>query len=768
MAPNFRTATQTRRSNRTGYVEHDDFEGLPVRQWRQEWTKIAPPPAVETVQKNDIWDVELLHGMPKDSNLLPQHTQELLRAARSGRLYKRPAPADEDDGEPENTAVEKQEKKDGEEDSAEKGFQIKVWKQIPRTAEGATISHLAKRRKNTVTLSSSLPAVAASGPTVTKATVRRVDAAGNPYTQEVTLSEGVAVDGEIISTTVVPAPSGVSTGIEPAAAATPVRRRPPPPKRKSKGPGRGRKKKLQLPLAPGAAAGAGLAAGGVAADGSTLEGVKQEGVDGEVKDSEMADDDDGEEGDEGDDDEDDDDEEGDNQEGDETPAVEEKQPGQPETKATDGSVQGELAPMPMDIPASEDQSLSTAAPALSSMPTTSIADPTPKEGSPLKEALSAQSPSLGQLGSNGNEPRPTTNSEDAVPGVVESVEPQQPAAPAENPQASEPIATTTSETILEQSVDKEMTDVPQEPTEGEPEPSGQPEAPHPDAMMIDTDEKQGDATTATLPEPPSSTLKVEELTEPKDEKADISPVDIIAEAAVESKGPEPVPTPAIGGVSTASPEIPDISSAVAAVEAKDIKTEDEAPTTSTPVLADTAATPLPVDEQAAASSAEATADAVKSAPGTEPQTPDLYSGLEAALGSDSVSASAAIESTVENTTDTGAPSGSPIMEQDSAQDKAATPTLPLAALPALTPPVNEPSASEAVTAPDSAPVDDSAPAPAAAAATTADGVTKVEDGPGAADAVDTADASAAGGENAPAPEAADSAPEGNEKSENDE
>lgn len=217
--------------------------GLPVRQWRQVWVTITPPPPPELARKNDIWGAELPHGMPKDSHLLPNHTQELLRAARSGRLYKRPAPAEEEEVEAEPAVPEKPEKK--EEDISTKGFQIKIWKQVARNAEGSTISHLAKRRKGTVTLSSDLPAGAAPGPTITKATVRRIDAAGNPYTQEVTLNEGQPVDGEIISTTVVAVPVP-SISID--APTTPARRRPPPPKRKPKGPGRGRRKKLPLPL----------------------------------------------------------------------------------------------------------------------------------------------------------------------------------------------------------------------------------------------------------------------------------------------------------------------------------------------------------------------------------------------------------------------------------------------------------------------------------------------------------------------------------------
>ncbi|ORY55655.1 uncharacterized protein BCR38DRAFT_123028 [Pseudomassariella vexata] len=317
MAPYIRPNTQTRRGARGAYVEHDDFEGLPVRQWRQEWVSVVPPPPPDTTQKNDVWAIELPHGMPKDSQLLPTHTQELLRAARSGRLYKRPAPVEEEEAEA-DAAPEKPEKK--EEDPATKGFMVKVWKQIPRNAEGPTISHLAKRRKTTVTLSSDLPAGQTSGPTVTKATVRRVDAAGNPYTQEVTLTEGQPVDGEIISTTIVPAPNAAGHG-DGSSSATPVKRRPPPPKRKPKGPGRGRKKKLPLPEnathPEPSASGVRVSLSLVKPESTNVDGIKQDGDNGDNKnqDTEMADGDDNDEGDddEGEDGEDgsDDDEEGD-------------------------------------------------------------------------------------------------------------------------------------------------------------------------------------------------------------------------------------------------------------------------------------------------------------------------------------------------------------------------------------------------------------------------------------------------------------------------
>ncbi|KAL7621243.1 hypothetical protein AAE478_008560 [Parahypoxylon ruwenzoriense] len=312
MAPNFRQNTQTRRGNRSGYVEHDDFEGLPVRQWRQEWVSIAPPPPSDTTQKNDIWAIELPHGMPKDSHLLPAHTQELLRAARSGRLYKRPPPAEEEEVDADAALAEKPEKK--EEDPSTQGFQVRVWKQVPRNAEGPTVSHLAKRRKGVITLSSNPPAGASSGPTIMKATVRRIDAAGNPYTQEITLNEGQPVDGEIISTTVVPASISAPNG-DGSTAATPVRRRPPPPKRKPKGPGRGRKKKLPLPTTTRLEAlstGVGIPSDGTKPSGPELNDNKP-GDQSESKnqDSEMPDDD------EGDDGEDDGDEGEDGDEGDE-------------------------------------------------------------------------------------------------------------------------------------------------------------------------------------------------------------------------------------------------------------------------------------------------------------------------------------------------------------------------------------------------------------------------------------------------------------------
>jgi hypothetical protein len=166
-------------------------------------------------------------------------------------LYKRPAPTEDDEAD--NDALpEKTDKK--EDDASTKGFSMKVWKQIPRNSEATASSHLAKRRKNTVTIASRTVEDRPQGPTVTRATVRRVDAAGNAYTEEVTLGDGQQVVGEIISTRVEPAPGPRGEVAVPPAPA--IRKRPLPPKRKPKGgPGRGKKRvKFPAPDAPQPAA----------------------------------------------------------------------------------------------------------------------------------------------------------------------------------------------------------------------------------------------------------------------------------------------------------------------------------------------------------------------------------------------------------------------------------------------------------------------------------------------------------------------------------
>lgn len=181
--------------------------------------------------------------MPKGSELLPPHSLALLRAARSGALYKRAPPPDDEDGDAEGLPGDKAEKKVS---GFNEGFQVPVWKQVARNAEGPTVSHLAKRHKGTITLPSKMLATQITGPMVTKATVKRIDAAGNPYTQEVILTDGQQVDGEIISTSVVAAPE--QAGPSSSSAATPGRRKPPHAQKKKGRRGRGGRGRGRLPL----------------------------------------------------------------------------------------------------------------------------------------------------------------------------------------------------------------------------------------------------------------------------------------------------------------------------------------------------------------------------------------------------------------------------------------------------------------------------------------------------------------------------------------
>lgn len=210
-----------------------------------------PPAAQETTSQNDIWAVELPHGMPKDSHLLPQHSQDLLRAARSGKIFKRPAPVEEEEADVEAVLGDKSEKK--EDDPKDKGYTVKVWKSVPRHLEGPDVEYLAKRRKGLITVAPK----AAAGPTLTKATVKRIDAAGNEYVQDIIVPQGQKVEGDVISQTTIPDPS--ANAQEGLLVPTPHKRKGPP-KRKLKGPGRGRKKKPipptsapQVPKADGVA-----------------------------------------------------------------------------------------------------------------------------------------------------------------------------------------------------------------------------------------------------------------------------------------------------------------------------------------------------------------------------------------------------------------------------------------------------------------------------------------------------------------------------------
>jgi hypothetical protein len=206
---------------------------------------VAPPPPSQDnpASQNDVWAVELPYGMPKDSHLLPQHSQDLLRAARSGKIYKRPAPVEEEEVDADAILGDKPEKK--EEDPRNSGFTAKAWKLIPRHLEGPDVEYLAKRRKGVVTVAQKSASTAA--PVLTRATVKRMDAAGNEYVQDVVVAQGQPVDGEVISQRIIQDPSTATLGSVSFAPQIPSKRKVPPPRKKSKGTGKGKKKKPMPP-----------------------------------------------------------------------------------------------------------------------------------------------------------------------------------------------------------------------------------------------------------------------------------------------------------------------------------------------------------------------------------------------------------------------------------------------------------------------------------------------------------------------------------------
>ncbi|KAI1004186.1 hypothetical protein K3495_g4028 [Podosphaera aphanis] len=202
-----RRRSSNRRQTRLGLNDHDVSAGLPIRQWRRDLVTVTPSTSHEiTAGQNDIWAVELLHGMPKESHLLPQHSQDLLRAARSGKIYKAPITVEEEDPDPDAISGDKAEKRD--ESLLNRGFVARAWRQIPRHMEGPEIEYLAERRKGLIT-ANDYPIVS-NGPLLTKTTVKRVDAAGNEYIQDVVVPQGQKIEGEVISQAIIPDQSSVT------------------------------------------------------------------------------------------------------------------------------------------------------------------------------------------------------------------------------------------------------------------------------------------------------------------------------------------------------------------------------------------------------------------------------------------------------------------------------------------------------------------------------------------------------------------------------
>ncbi|KAL2009156.1 hypothetical protein VTN00DRAFT_7350 [Thermoascus crustaceus] len=289
MAPTFRSSRSGRQfidaganRNRTGQVDHDVFEGLPVRRWiRQPYTFSQAPKADEsestTLGANGSQPLPEL-PMPKDSHLLTPMSRALLRAARAGCKYIRHVSKDSEEEERETAETEEPAMT-----STERSFTTRKWTVVPRHLEPPEVEFLAKRRPGLPSLygAMALSTTTLDGardnapPPMRKTKFKKVDTAtGNVSVYEAWVPKGHSLEGEIVESATVgteqsettvtdetPAPGtvvegigvvnadGVVAGADSSAVTTPPKKQPPPPKRKAKGTGKGRKKKVMF--APG-------------------------------------------------------------------------------------------------------------------------------------------------------------------------------------------------------------------------------------------------------------------------------------------------------------------------------------------------------------------------------------------------------------------------------------------------------------------------------------------------------------------------------------
>jgi hypothetical protein len=252
------------------------LEGLPINQYREVEITVGANAGDNKPADKDAWP-EL--PMPRDSHMLPEHSQQLLRAARSGRTYKPPAPPEDDD----EIADEEKEHKE-----VQTGFTIKKYVKVARHLEASEPEYLAKRRKG---LPSQYVINGAVQPALRETKVKKLDADGNATVYKVLVPEGQAVADEVQPTDaaieVAPATAAPGTIVEGVGVVnaqgvvvandilqqTPPRRRPPPPKKKRGGPGRGKKRVVFVEGAPEQ----GTSASNAGSDLLAVPGVKTEG-----------------------------------------------------------------------------------------------------------------------------------------------------------------------------------------------------------------------------------------------------------------------------------------------------------------------------------------------------------------------------------------------------------------------------------------------------------------------------------------------------------
>lgn len=256
------------------------LEGLPINQYREVEITVGANSGDNKPIDKDAWP-EL--PMPRDSHMLPEHSQQLLRAARSGRVYKPPAPIEDDN-----------EMKDEEEEHKEvqTGFMVKKYVKVARHLEVSEPEYLAKRRKGLPSQYVPNSVAGVAQPALRETKVKKLDAEGNATVYKVLVPEGQAVAGEVQPTDAeieaAPATAAPGTVVEGVgvvnaqgvvvagdiAQQTPPRRRNPPSgKRKRAGPGR----KKRVNFVEGAATEQGTPASNAGGDHLAVPGVKQEG-----------------------------------------------------------------------------------------------------------------------------------------------------------------------------------------------------------------------------------------------------------------------------------------------------------------------------------------------------------------------------------------------------------------------------------------------------------------------------------------------------------
>ncbi|KAL1963759.1 hypothetical protein VTN77DRAFT_7825 [Rasamsonia byssochlamydoides] len=287
MAPTFRSSRSGRQfvdntvnRNRSGQVDHDVFEGLPVRRWsRQPYTFSQDPKLDVPDSSSDVTGANQSFPelpMPKDSHLLSPMSRALLRAARAGCIYIRHVNKEAEEEEKEPTEI-------GEPVSTtrvERSFTARKWTALPKHMEPPEVEFLAKRRPGLPSLYgasgtlNTAPSNVANNQPMRKTKVKKVDpTTGDVSIYEVWVPEGHTVEGEIKDdaeampeqkdatvTKQTPAPGTVVEGVGVANAdgavvasangntiESPTKRRGPPAgKRKGRGIGKGRRKRVMF------------------------------------------------------------------------------------------------------------------------------------------------------------------------------------------------------------------------------------------------------------------------------------------------------------------------------------------------------------------------------------------------------------------------------------------------------------------------------------------------------------------------------------------